>query len=85
MPINQETISVIVFIPEHRIKGTIYVHQGGRISDFLNVANKNFIPLSNVRILSGDGTKLIYKVPFMNLNKNYIIAMFPAEDATKEV
>lgn len=50
MPVKQDTIEVIVFIPGHRIKGTIYLHPGGRISDFLNVTAKAFIPVSDAQV-----------------------------------
>ena len=83
MAVEQDKIDVIAFISGHRIKGTIYVHHGGRISDFLNVPNKIFIPLTNAQIFTEDETKPIYKVPFMNLNRNYVIAMFPADEAKK--
>ncbi len=79
---EQEKIDIIAFTPDHRIEGAIYVHIGGRISDFLNVPTKTFIPITDAKLYSREN-KLIYEIPFMNVNKNYVTTMFPAQDSLK--
>ncbi|PKM92798.1 MAG: hypothetical protein CVU80_01430 [Elusimicrobia bacterium HGW-Elusimicrobia-4] len=76
--INKERHDVTIYLHDCKIDGAIYLPPGGRLSDFINVPMKQFIPVTNAvisAIKSGEDWK--YEVEFLNLNKNSIITIFP--------
>ena len=81
--VGQDQIRVVVFIQNFMIEGTIYTLSGERISDFLNTPMQ-FIPVTDVNIYILPERKLVYEVEFLNLNKNYISAIFPKKERGKQ-
>ena len=81
MKAEREAVEVVAFVPGYRINGIIHIPVGGRISDFVNVKEKRFVALTKVSIyLEGTG-KLAYKSEFINLNRDYIMLIFPTAGA----
>lgn len=79
----REPVKVIIYLSNCRIRGTIYLDLEARISDFIN-NDLQFIPLRDAHVESIEsGKKWSYTVNFMNLNKDYVISVFPEEDAPK--
>jgi len=77
---DQEEVKVTVFIPNHRIEGTIHMFKGGRLSDFLNATTKGFIPINNATIYTNQDNKVIGKPRFMGLNRNSIIMLYKTDE-----
>ncbi len=80
--VKQEQVEVVIFIQNFMVEGTIYTLPGERLSDFLNVPMQ-FIPVTDGNIYILPERKLIYNVEFLNLNKNYISAIFPKKERGK--
>lgn len=75
---TREPIEVIIYLEHCKIRGIVHLPPGGRLSDFINVASRQFIPISDAIVESiTPGVEWSYKVEFLNLNKNYIVSMFP--------
>lgn len=81
MVMEQEAIEVIAFVPGYRIIGLIHVHRGGRISDFINVSDKRFIPITKANIYSEKTDELVYRAEIANLNREYVSLIFPTTSA----
>lgn len=78
--IEQQEIMVCIHTQNYRITGKIHLPPGGRLSDFIN-AQRNFIPVTEATMETGStGEKLAFKIRFLNLNKNYIVAIFPLSE-----
>lgn len=79
--VEREPIEVIIYLENCKIKGIVHLPPGGRLSDFLNVASRQFVPVSEAEVESiTPGVEWSYKVDFLNLNKNYIISVFPVTE-----
>ena len=76
----QEEVKVTIFIPNHRIEGTIHMFKGGRLSDFLNATTKGFIPINNATIYAKQDNKVIGEPKFMGLNRNSIIMLYKTDE-----
>lgn len=73
---EQEQVEVIIFIQNFMVEGTVYTLPGERLSDFLNMPKK-FIPVTKANIYLLADKQLVYQVDFLDLNVDYISAIFP--------
>lgn len=77
LQIKKEKVQVTIFTEHHRIDGEVHVQPSGRLSDFFNLSDKPFIPLTNATVYKiSDGT-VVSKVEFLTINKNSISLAFP--------
>ncbi|MBA3065809.1 hypothetical protein KJ633_00740 [bacterium] len=76
---DRDEINVIIYLRNCKIKGKMFLPPGGRVSDFVNSPIRQFIPVTDAEIESISGDKWSYRVRFLNLNKNEIATIFPAE------
>ncbi|MCK4261623.1 hypothetical protein KAU86_00330 [bacterium] len=81
MAVEQEAIEVIAFIPGYRIIGLVHLHRGGRLSDFINVGDKHFFPITKANIYSETRDELVYRAEIVNLNRKYVSLVFPTTSA----
>lgn len=77
--IDRDKTEVVIFTPQYRIEGKIHIPLGGRITDFVNIPQTNFIAVTSARIYhtiqKGEGP--LYEKDFLALNKEYIIIVSP--------
>lgn len=73
----KEPTEVVIYLQDARIEGTIYLPIGSRLSDFINDKDIQFLPVTDVKVIPLKEKEKSYSVEFMNLNKNYIISIFP--------
>ncbi len=77
--IEKEEKKVIAYIGSYKVKGTIFMPTGARLSDFLGgVGAKQFIPMGEVVVSDISGNE-ICRSDFMELNKDKIIFLMPQE------
>ncbi|MFH1784158.1 MAG: hypothetical protein ABH868_04600 [bacterium] len=77
--VDQDHVHVVIFIQNFIIEGTIHTLMKERLSDFLNVSRK-FIPVTSASIYKLPEKELVDKVKFMDINKDYITAIFPRDE-----
>ena len=73
---------VIIFTKNHRIHGKIALVQGARLTDYI-VDAKPFIAVSDAEVKNHSGN-LVLKTPFLDVNRDYIEFILPAELAEFE-
>lgn len=73
---------VIIFTKNHRISGQIALVQGARLTDYI-VDAKPFIAVTEAEIKDHAGN-LVLKTPFLDVNRDYIEFILPAELAQIE-
>lgn len=80
--ISRDKIGVVIFTLQYRIEGEIHVPPGGRITDFVNIPQTNFIAVTSARIYRATqkGEEPLYKKDFLALNKEYIIIISPKDE-----
>ncbi|MBL7071267.1 MAG: hypothetical protein ISS26_03740 [Candidatus Omnitrophica bacterium] len=86
--IEKEEQNIVAYIGNYKVRGTIFMPQGARLSDFLGgVGQKQYIPVVDVTI-SDASDRLVCKADFLELNKDRILFLFPEnkgkEEADKE-
>lgn len=86
---KKDSINVIVYVSGYKILGTVYLPLGGRLTDFLNTKGLGaegevFIPVTDASIYSISDDGLIHYTPFLSINKENILFIFPQDDSTKE-
>jgi hypothetical protein len=62
---------------------------GGRLTDFLNTKGLGaegevFIPVTDASIYNISDDSLIHYTPFLNVNKDKILFIFPQDDSTQK-
>lgn len=76
--IVKEPVNVLIYLESCKIKGTIYLPIGSRLTDFINDPNVRFLPVTDAVVESVNiKDKWSYKVEFMNLNKDFIVSIQP--------
>ena len=76
--INKDRHDVIIYLENCKIQGAIYLSSGSRLSDFINAPVRQLIPITDVVISAiKAGEDWSYEVEFLDLNKNFIVTMFP--------
>jgi len=76
--VNKERHDVVIYLDNCKIKGAIYLMRGSRISDFINAPAHQFVPVTDATISSiRVGEEWEYNVEFLDLNKNFVITIFP--------
>ena len=86
MKIYKEKVDVVIYLSNCRIEGTIHIPQGGRLTDFINVQNKNFIPVTDAKITSTDTPqKFAYNVNLLQVNKDFIQTLFPKDAVSADI
>ena len=86
---KKDSINVIVYVSGYKILGTVYLPLGGRLTDFLNTKGLGaegevFIPVTDASIYSISDDSLIHYTPFLSINKENILFIFPQEESTKD-
>lgn len=86
---KKDNINVLVYVQDYKILGTVYLPLGGRLTDFLNTKGLGaegevFIPVTDASIYSISDGSLIHYTPFLNINKDKILFIFPQDDITKK-
>lgn len=86
---KKDSINVLVYVSGYKILGTVYLPLGGRLTDFLNTKGLGaegevFIPVTDASIYSISDDNLIHYTPFLNINKDKILFIFPQDDSMKE-
>ncbi|MGA1841354.1 MAG: hypothetical protein ACMUIU_12075 [bacterium] len=86
---KKDSINVIVYVSGYKILGTVYLPLGGRLTDFLNTKGLGaegevFIPVTDASIYSISDDSLIHYTPFLSINKDNILFIFPQDDSMKE-
>jgi hypothetical protein len=84
MKIEKDIIEVIVYFQNAKIEGEIHIPKGGRITDFINIPTKAFIPITNAVFSSLDkqnNYNCEYRAGFMEVNKSFITIVIPKEQA----
>ena len=79
--IEKDEKKIIAFIGNYKLRGTIFMPTGARLSDFLGgVGAKQFIPVGDVVVTDTAG-KEICKSNFLELNKDRILFLIPEDES----
>ncbi len=79
MRIEREKVPVIIYMKDFKIEGNLHIPPGGRLTDFINISNKQFIPVTDA-VIYNPKSESLYNVGLMQVNKNFIQALFPKEE-----
>ena len=74
---------VIIFTDNYRIRGKVALVPGARLTDYMVEANL-FIAVTEVEVTDRDN-RFILKTPFLNIHREHIELILPAEFATVTV
>jgi len=70
--------SVVILTRVYKIRGTIDLIPGARLTDYMNNSNK-FIAVTNAEVLDLEDNRIL-ATPFMDVLVNSIEIIFPAAD-----
>lgn len=79
MKVEQAEVIVTIFMQGSRVEGKLHLPAGGRLTDYLALAERKFIPITDAKIFLMPTNELVYTVPFLSLNKDFIIYIFPKQ------
>ena len=69
---NKKAVNVTIVTKRFKVNAVAYIEEGFRLTDFLNTAEVQFLPLTNVTV-SELGGKEIDRAKFVCINKNSIV------------
>jgi hypothetical protein len=75
MPAEKSLIKIIAYTQRHKIEGELLLLKGERLSDKLNLTERQFEPIVNAKVYSLDNGKLEHETPTLALNKTLITLM----------
>lgn len=73
--INKQTLQVVLFTNNHKLKGHMHVLYNHRALDMLN-ARERFIALTDVTVSNINDGELLFKSEFIAINKNEIVFLY---------
>ena len=78
-PLNEQTdkTKVVILTTNHRIKGYISLYSNARLTDYI-VEAKPFVAVTDAEVM-GINSKLIFNASFLNVQKNHIEIIVPAD------
>ena len=73
MKTHKEQLHVVIFTPQHKIKGEIYLYENSRLSDILNTENisKDFLPITKANVTDLKSGETFYS-EFLSVSKKHI-------------
>lgn len=73
MSFKNEKLRVIIFTPQHKITGQLYLNENSRLSDILNSKSlaKDFLAITNAEITDLKTLQTV-KSAFISVNKHHI-------------
>lgn len=78
--LERNKVKVVTFTTQYRIEGEIHIPIGGRITDFVNITNTDFIAVTQAKI-HHSGQRMdegsFYESDFLALNKNFVVIILP--------
>jgi hypothetical protein len=78
---------IVVETCRHRITGVLRLPRDGyrsRLTDYLNAAERTFLPLTNVEIVWLDGSREVERRAFIALSISQIVLATPADAGVGE-
>lgn len=72
---TENSTQVVILTGNLRIEGHINLLPGGRLTDYMNKADK-YIAVTNARVVTHDGKELLAS-PFLNVHQNKIEIILP--------
>ena len=82
--VDQRTERIIVETDRHRITGHLLLPADGyrsRLTDYLNAAEREFLALTDVEVVSLDGSPRIEKRDFIALSLRHVVLAMPVDEA----
>jgi len=76
MKVDQTIVEVVIFMQNSRVEGQLHLPSGGRLTDYLALAERKFLPVTDARIFGLPDNELRYNVPFLSINKDFILYIF---------
>lgn len=83
MKVEQSEIEVTIFMQNTRVEGKLHLPSGGRLTDYMALAERQFVPVTDAKIYVVATNELLYTVSFLSLNKDFIVFIFPKEHQVK--
>jgi len=80
MRVEQSVLEVVIFMSTIRVEGKLHMPAGGRLTDYLALAERKFVPLTDAQVFLLPGNQLLHTIPFVSLNKDFIVFIFPKEN-----
>lgn len=81
---QKDKLRVSVCTMYYRIEGDIYVLQGSRLTDMLNVKAHDFLPITNAKIFSSPNDRFITEVPYLAIQRDAIILVVPLDEQVSD-
>ncbi|MDD2716558.1 MAG: hypothetical protein PHW04_11770 [Candidatus Wallbacteria bacterium] len=75
---KKDKIRVAILTKQYKIKGELYLYENSRLSDILNAdQNREFIALTDVKLYSLEGDKMIGSQSFAAINRSEMVLVYP--------
>lgn len=78
--IDKESFEVVILTEKLKIIGTIYTLPQERLTDFMDDASSNYLPVTGATIYNIDNGNLIAKTKFLSISRTEVIVIFPYSD-----
>ncbi len=77
---QKDTVLAIIYGNVFRIRGEVHILSGSRLTDALNSKAKDFIAVTDARIMDLHEDRVIEEVAFVAVNRDAIMAIYPLEE-----
>ncbi len=76
---SKDRVRVTIITDSHHIEGEMYVLAGSRLTDALNSKAKDFLAVTNAKVKSLEGGKVLYEPDYLAVNREAIMVIFPVD------
>lgn len=81
--VEKEKFNAVIFIGRLKVEGVIHLLPQERVTDFLDSADTEFLPVTCASVFSIDSGEKLHQSKFMSLNKSEIQVICPANENAK--
>ncbi|MCL5291744.1 MAG: hypothetical protein M1548_04335 [Actinobacteria bacterium] len=80
---SKDKLRVMIYIGEYWLEADIHMLPGSRLTDALNVKTKEFLALTNVKVIDPHTGRVTYEIDYAAVNRIEIEIIFPIEAGLK--
>lgn len=79
---TKDQLRVVIYTNKYWIEGDMHILADSRLTDCVNVRNRDFFPITNAHIIDPRDNRVLYQLGYLALNRDSIIMIFPKQEIT---
>lgn len=76
---RKNKLRAILHISDYWVEADLHILEGSRLTDALNIKNRDFVACTDARIIDPHTKEVLYSLDYLAVNRNEVLFVFPLE------